>query len=284
MNQKRFIWQFLFLFMIFLGCRTELRAQYEYQDFTYSKEAIKNRKIVPYPFTNERDVMFCRRIWRVIDTREKMNLIMKWPRNPLNKIVYEAATKGYGTAPINAFHSDSLTAVITAEDILKKGTSEESLTMVDPTDPDAERMIDTVIRNPFKIDDIKRFMIMEDWIFDKQTSQFFIRIIAIAPLFNMIESGMDLGEFPLFWVRWSDLRPILVNQEIFNRQNDAMRFSYDDFFDLRMFSSYIVKEANAYDYKIAEFEEFKADKFAALIESEKIKNKLFEWEHDLWEY
>jgi gliding motility associated protien GldN len=285
MQKIRFIWKLVFIFCLFLIGKNDLQAQYEYQDFTFSKESIKNRKIVPYPFTNERDVMYCRRIWRVIDTREKMNLIMKWPRNPLYRIIYEAVTKGYGSAPITAYTSDSLTSVMTAEEVLKLGVTTTATQIIDPNDPDGERLIDTIIRNEFvPKDGIRRYMIMEDWIFDKQTSQFFIRIIAIAPLYNIIESGMDLGEFPMYWIRWTDFRPIMVNQEIFNRQNDAMRLSYDDFFDLRMFSSYIVKESNAYDFEIDEFDEFKTDKFAALLESEKIKTKLFEFEHDLWEY
>jgi gliding motility associated protien GldN len=284
MKQNRFLWFSMFLFAFFFAGNGKLNAQYEYQDFTFNKESIKERKIVPYPFLSERDVMYCRRIWRVIDTREKMNKIMTWPRNPFYRIIYETATKGYGTAPITAYSSDSLTSVITAEEILGKGSQEESLVMPDPNDPDGERTIDTVIRNPFRPIDIKRYKIMEDWIFDKQTSQFFIRIIAIAPLFDLMVAGQNLGENELFWVRWSDFRPIIVNQEIFNRQNDAMRFSYDDFFDLRMFSSYIVKESNAFDNKISQFEEFETDKLSALLESEKIKNKLFDWEHSLWEY
>ena len=61
-------------------------------------------------------------------------------------------------------------------------------------------------------------------------------------------------------------------------------FEYDDFFEQRVFTSYIVEEPNVFQYAITDFEEFSADKFAAILESEKIKNKLFEWEHDLWEW
>ena len=56
------------------------------------------------------------------------------------------------------------------------------------------------------------------------------------------------------------------------------------FFEKRMFSSYIIKWSNAYDYKIADYEEFKDNNMAALLEGERIKHKLFEMEHDLWEY
>ena len=209
---------------------------------------------------------------------------MKWPRNPLYRIIYDACTKGYGSAPVVAYRNDSLTSVITPEEILSKGGSEESVQMADPNDPNGETLIDTVIRNQFRPSEIRRFLLMEDWIFDKQTSQFFIRIIAIAPLFDLVISGQNLGENELFWVKWTDIRPVLVNQEVFNRHNDAMRFSYDDFFEQRVFSSYITKESNAFDNRIIDFEEYKSDKFSALLESEKIKNKLFEWEHDLWEW
>ena len=82
----------------------------------------------------------------------------------------------------------------------------------------------------------------------------------------------------------ADVRSILVNMEVFNRQNDAARLTYDDWFEQRMFSSYIVKEANPYDAAIKEFSDFKDDGVAALLESERIKNELFEKEHDLWEY
>jgi gliding motility associated protien GldN len=284
MKGNRFLWLLgFFLGFLFVG-NSSVYAQFEYGDFTYSKQSIKERKVVPYPSLIERDVMYSRRIYRIIDTREKMNMVIKWPRNPLYRIVYDACTKGYGSAPITAYNNDSLTSVITAEEILKKGGSEESVQMANPNDPESEILIDTVIRNVFRPIEIKRFLLMEDWIFDKQTSQFFIRIIAIAPLFDLIVEGQNLGENELFWVKWSDLRPVLVNQEVFNRQNDAMRFSYDDFFEQRVFSSYITRESNAFNNKIIEFEEFKTDRFAALLESEKIKNKLFEWEHDLWEW
>lgn len=273
----------LFIFTIVLCSTFNTSAQTNYGDFTYEKKAIKERKVVPYPPLREADVMYTRRIHRVIDTREKINVIMKWPKNPLYRIIYEASTTGYGSAPITAYRNDSLVSFYTAEEVLGRGSEEEVIQYApDPDYPDY--LIDSVITNPFRTSDIKRYEIMEDWVFDKQRSMFFPRIIAVAPLFVLSASGVDLGEQPLFWVKWDDLKKILINQEIFNRHNDAMRISYYDFFELRLFTSYIIKESNAFDFKIAEFEEFKSDPFRALLEAEKIKNKLFNWEHDLWEW
>jgi hypothetical protein len=75
-----------------------------------------------------------------------------------------------------------------------------------------------------------------------------------------------------------------VNYEVFNRQNDAARLTYDDWFEQRLFSSYIIKQSNEHDNKIKEYDEFKDNGVAALLEADRIKQELFEKEHDLWEY
>lgn len=79
-------------------------------------------------------------------------------------------------------------------------------------------------------------------------------------------------------------RNIALHQQVFNRNNDAARLSYDDFFEMRMFSSWVYKESNPFDLRISQFDEFKSSPVSALIESDNIKKKLFEYEHNLWEY
>jgi hypothetical protein len=71
---------------------------------------------------------------------------------------------------------------------------------------------------------------------------------------------------------------------MFNRQNDAGRLTYDDFFEQRLFSSYITKTSNVFDLAIRDMEEFKLDGVEALIEGNNQNQTLFETEHDMWEY
>jgi hypothetical protein len=59
-----------------------------------------------------------------------------------------------------------------------------------------------------------------------------------------------------------------------------MRMSYDDFFVQRLFSSYIIKWSNERDQRIQDY----VTGMDALIEANRIKQELFKWEHDLWEY
>lgn len=257
-------------------------GQSSYEDFTYPHRAVKERKPIPHRFIREANVKYSKRIHRVIDTREKQNIMMNWPRNPFYRIVWESALKG----EVTAYKSDSLTSFYTPEDVEKLGGTQISTTIQDPKFPDDPYMlIDTTIYMPFEPESIKKYRIMEDWIFDYNYSDFRARIIAIAPLFRPItETGLELNEQPLFWIKWNDFRPVLANQEIFNTFNDASRLSFDQFFETRRFSSYIVKESNVWDSDIKYLEEFRDDGIAALLESDRIKNDLFIFEHDLWEY
>ncbi len=91
--------------------------------------------------------------------------------------------------------------------------------------------------------------------------------------------GDEVSE-PLFWVYFPESRPILSKSLIYNRHNDAMRLTYDHAFWKRMFNSFIYKESNVFDRRISEY----ATGLDALYEAERVKNELFEFEHDLWEF
>lgn len=267
------------LMMIAVGANAQSSG---FEDYTYPHTAVKERKAVPYRYIREANVKWSKRIERVIDVREKQNKVMHWPRNPFYLIVWNAAMDGELTAYVN----DSLTSIVTPEDILKQVSITTTVMVPNPDNPnDPYDLVPQEVSEVYEPQKITKYRIMEDWIFDYNYSDFRAQIIAIAPLWKpLTESGIELGEVPLFWLKMDDLRPILANQEIFNSQNDAARMSFDHFFQMRMFNSYIVKESNMYDLDIAYFEEFRDDGVAALLESDRIKNDLFILEHDLWEY
>lgn len=198
-----------------------------YEDFTAPHTAVKERKAVPYRYIREANVKWSKRIHRVIDTRENQNKVMHWPRNPFHTIIWKAVMEGVGGfAPITAYEDDTLTMVMDPEDIIEKTSIETTTQIQDPNYPDDPwALLDTTYLIKFEFEEIKKYRIMEDWIFDYNYSDFRSRIIAIAPLFNQVASGIELGEVPLFWVKMEDLRPILVNQELFNPINDADRKS-----------------------------------------------------------
>lgn len=253
----------------------------------YDKKAIFERPVIHYPYLQEADVKYHRKIHRIIDTRQKMNKVLEWPKNPLYQYIHGYATGAFGSeSVVRAFNNDSLYSWMSTEDAKKRGSKEYTIQVPNPMgDPDDPfDVIDTIIKEEFEAYKIRRYMLLEDWFFDHKHSVFKPRILAIAPLFMLEFGGVEIGEEPIFWLRMDELRPYLKNLELFNVKNDAARLSYDHFFQYRMFDSYIVKESNMYDQMIKNMDKFKDDNMAALLESEKIKNDLFIFEHDLWEY
>jgi gliding motility associated protien GldN len=281
---KKYLFVIISLVSITVG-----KAQGVYDDFIYTRQAVQERKVVPWPYLREADVFWAKRITRVIDVREKQNQCMQWPKNPLSLVLYNAVRDG----KLIPYVDDSLRSVMTVEEFLGRGSDTDYVdTPYDENDPTLTRT-DTVY-TPFRPEEkIKKYRVLEDWIFDKKESRMYVRIIAIAPLFNPKVAGIELGEQDLCVLKYhrspddadrNDIRDITVNMEVFNRQNDAARVTFDDWFEQRLFSSYITKEANQYDNRIKDFEDFRDNKVAAMLESERIKYDLFEKEHDLWEY
>jgi gliding motility associated protien GldN len=248
----------------------------------FPKQAVAERKIIPWPYLREADVMYSRRVERIIDTREKINLPLKWPKNPLYNIIYDAVSE---KATLIAYKNDSLSSMLTPEDVLKLGSYDKNIQVFpDPNDP--YYSIDSIIPVRFKPEEIRKYKLVEEWIFDRNTSEMYVRILAIAPMYRPVagSTGIELPEQPMFYIKYSEARNLFVNEELFNRFNDAGRLTVDDFFEQRLFNSYIVKVSNEYDLAIREFDEYKADPYEALLKGEEIKNELFEFEHDLWEY
>lgn len=246
----------------------------------------KAQQPVAPPALREADVSFSKREWRIIDLREKANKTAAWPKNPLTKILYEAVRTGQ----LKPYRSDSLKGFYNIETFMKMGYEVEYIeTPIDPNDPTITIM-DSVI-TPFEPEiRIKQFLVMEDWYFDKKLSTMTPRIIAIAPLYRAKVAGIDLGLQPLCWLRFEDrlnkekdCRDILASQFMFNAQNSYSKFSYDDWFLQRLFSSYVVKESNMHDISILQDPTYKKSGLEALIEAERIKQQNYEKDANMFE-
>jgi hypothetical protein len=97
------------------------------------------------------------------------------------------------------------------------------------------------------------------------------------------ESGNLLGESPMFWIYYPDLRGILAKYDVYNTKNFGGRMSWEELFESRYFDSKIVKASidNPYDLFIKQYIK---DNILQLLEGENIKNKIFNFEQDLWSY
>lgn len=164
--------------VVFLLLSLSNFAQGVYDDFIYNRQAVTERKVIPWPYLREADVMYAKRIVRIVDTREKPNQPMAWPKNPLSVILYNAVRDG----KLVPYENDSLSTQMSIEKFLSLGTDTEYVDVpIDPNDPTFTET-DTIVNPMIPELRIQKFRIVEDWIFDKKHSQMYVRIVSIAPL------------------------------------------------------------------------------------------------------
>ncbi|MCX7697370.1 MAG: gliding motility protein GldN [Bacteroidales bacterium] len=253
-------------------------------DRVWDKEYTPDRKPVNLPWLRKADVFWAERVWRVIDMREKINQPLYYPTKPTNNRInlISVLLKGLEEGTITAYSADNdeFTIPLSPAELKKKLVRWD--TIKGRTHPITnEPLPDTVIEVKYDPASVIQFRIKEDWFFDKQRSVLDVRILGICPVREEYDAEGNLkGTRVDFWIYFPEARTILAKYEVYNRFNDGQRMSYDDFFLKRFFSSYVIKASNVYDRYISPT----WTGLDALLKSEEIEAKIFDFEQDLWEY
>jgi gliding motility associated protien GldN len=249
-------------------------------DGIVERRTVLDKQLLPWEPVRESDIMWSKRIWRVIDVREKMNLAFVHPEGNFFTLLMKGIQDPDSTKALKAYRSESdkFWYKITPQEVATIGSSIDTVEQVDPITYETKLKI---LVNKLNPEDIRRFRIKEEWFFDRQYSTLKVRILGIAPILERKdEQGNFMGEQPLFWVRYPDCREYLSRQKVFMEGNDANPMSWEDLFELRRFSSYISKESNVHNRRLQEY----LQGIDILLEGEKIKSEIFNFEHDLWSY
>lgn len=256
-------------------------------DGAYVPEHNPTRKVVPYPHLRQADVMWERRIWEVIDLKQKMNQPLYLPLEQIQnrKSLFDVMRTGI----LEDFSLTAYSLGPTQEDdeFHYPMSVEEVDSLLNPVVIRYRENLETGEKEPVEnvepisSGDVVAYKIKEVWIFDKQRSERYVRILGIAPVVLLKnDQGEVKGKKDLFWLYYPECRYVFANNEVYNLHNEAQRMTFDDLFQKRMFTGYVIKEDNVFNRQIAEY----ARGIDALLESERIKNDLFVMEHDLWHY
>ena len=262
-------------------------------DDAIERNLIKDRTPLPYTYIREDDAVYRERVWREIDAREKMNLPFRYSETEDNgnqrfiSILLKAIQDGPDNGGVTAFApvDDRFTTPMTVAQVSKAISGEPVSVPIYDSLGNVTGYKQTMPE--VNLDSFYKFQIKEEVIFDKQTSRLYWRILGIAPMKNVITSqGVNLGETPLFWVYYPDLRPIFAKYEVYNGKNYGARMSWEELFESRMFYGRIIKSTidNPFDQYISQMQGFKNNPILQLMEGQKIQNKIFNYEQNLWSY
>lgn len=263
-------------------------------DNAIEKNLVKDRTPLAYENIREDDAIYREKVWREIDIREKVNLPFRYKADEDNgnqrfiAILLNTIKSGEVTA-FDASIDDRFTTPMTLDQIGSKLAGSCDTIMV----PDVEKdptlakgiMKESVVCEEFNMDDITKFRIKEEWVFDKESSRMYVRILGIAPVKTYFDkvTGQEIGSAPIFWVYYPDMRPALAKYEVYNGKNYGARMSWEELFESRFFGSYIVKSTldNPYDLYLKQYVK---DDILRLLEGEDVKSRIFNYEQDLWSY
>lgn len=263
-----------------------------------------NDKPLPYGYVHDRDILFGKRVWEVIDLDERINFPLLFPleenigdgRKSLYNVLLDAINEGKLTEIyddgyfINKKTLKDLESVFKQKELNEYGIqiknrysdkTEEALV--------AEGLLTAEHFNTAEVTsrDVEQYKVVGFWYFDKRQAEMKYRIMGICPMAIdalSIMRGIENAEpVELFWVFFPSAREVLHEAKAFNDRNSAMPISFDHLLNSRRFSAVIIKEENVYgDRAVNEY--MKENALNQLLESNRIKEKIRDIEQDMWNY
>lgn len=251
-----------------------------------------NDKPLAYGYVHDRDVLMGKTTWEIIDLSEKINFALYFPIDTSNigsdrRSLYDVLTKALKNGKITEVYTDSyFNTKKSMQDI------QTSLTRIDTTDAGREQINagnkisdEYILRQDLAAQDVTQYKIKGYWYFDKRQSELKYRLLGICPVtpdvYTMNSDEKDYIE--LFWVFFPAARDVLHEAKAFNDKNSAMPVSFDQILNSRRFNSVIYKEENVYGDRTIE-EYMKDNAQNQLLESERVKEKIRNFEQDMWNY
>lgn len=257
-------------------------------DNAFDKSNLTQRTPLAYEHLRWDDALYAEKVWRELDLREKMNKTFMYEAVDDNgsQIFVNMLMKVVQSGEVTAFTDDRFNTPLAIGDVQQLTAGRLDTFPIYDT-----KQIDKIIgwnvtRASFDAKSVTKIRLKEEWVFDRESSRMFVRILGIGILKTEYfpNTTKERGTSSLFWVYYPDLRPTLAKAEVYNPKNMGQnRMTWEELFESRMFSSYIVKSTldNASNKMI---KNYIRDPILALLEGDNIKEKIFNFEQDLWSY
>jgi gliding motility associated protien GldN len=262
---------------------------------TAEQKALDDDKPLEYGYVDDRDIMYSKMTWEKVVLDERVNFPLYYPIDTMNigknrRSLFDVLWKSVKDGEIANIYDDSyFTAKRTISD-LKASMSKIDTLDIGYEQYNADGYVDPeyIVKTNITSFNISAYLIKGLWYFDKRQAEMKFRIIGIAPAapdVNFIDSDDEANKepIPLFWIFYPDARDVLHEAKAFNNENSAVPYSFDLILNSRRFNGYIYKEENVYgDRKVTEY--ISENALMQLLESDRIKEKIRNFELDMWAY
>ena len=243
----------LFLFIIVLTAGSVMaqpkksRVQQTEQKKSPSS-AMSMRAQLTYPTALDipEEVVWRRDIYRELDLTDDANAGLYFPVEPQGKqlnlftYIFKLAQNGY--IPVYEYPTDG-------SDNFTDDAKVDMKTILDNYHIFYEEQ-----NGKLKVDnsdipsaEVKKYYLKESAYYDQDNSSFHIKVLALCPvMLREDDFGGEATQYPLFWVKYSDLEPFLNRQTVMaSSLNNAATMSMDDYFTLNSYRGKIYKTNNA---------------------------------------
>ncbi len=247
---------------------------------------------IAYGYVDDRDVLWSKTIWEVIDLDERVNFPYYYPTDTLNlgpdrRSLFDVLKKSLSKDQITEVYKSSY-----FQEKLSYKEIQERLVSIDTTDAgyeqfNADGFVDPqfIERRRITAAEIRQYKIKGTWYFDKRLGELKYRLLGLCPVAPDVALKTAKGEeedlVELFWLWFPDARTSLNKSKVFNTRNSSQPITYDHMLNSRRFNSIIYKEENVYeDREVKDY--IYEDALRTLLESEKIKSVIRDFEQDMW--
>ena len=271
---------------------------------TAEQDSLDNDTPLPYGYVGDRDVLLARKVWEVIDLDQRINFPMYFPvednigddRRSLFSVLISAIKEGQLTEIYDDSYFTTKRTITDIESVFhfvelndygreimnqNPGKTEEQLKAKGVLT--AEHYTTSELTGQ----DVTKYKIVGTWYFDKRQGEMKYRILGVCPMavdaLTKLRQGSEAEPVELFWVFYPGARDVLHKAKAFNEKNSAMPITFDHLFNSRRFSAVIVKEENVYGDRLIE-EYMRENAQMQLLEAERIKDKIRNFEQDMWNY
>ncbi|SHI69530.1 type IX secretion system ring subunit PorN/GldN [Pseudozobellia thermophila] len=263
---------------------------------TEAQKALDNDAPLEYGYVDDRDILWSKTVWEVIDLDERVNFPLYYPTDTVDigsdrRSLYDVLLRSIKNGELEDVYADSYFT-----DKRKFSDLEATLQRVDTTDYGYEQINageelspEYVMKRSITAADIEEYRIKGMWYFDKRQGELKYRLLGIAPVapdVNFIDDeSMDPADakVELFWVWYPDARKILHEAKVFNQRNSAQPISFDMLLNARRFNGVIYREDNVHgDRKVNDY--IPNNALFQLLEAKRIQETIRDREQDMWAY